>query len=322
MKIKRIRTQISRIVLLVISTVLITACSTFSTPAKNPNLITADTERASSESGQQAAITELYSRVTIQSAILKKPMAMNVYLPNGYDPQQKYPVLYALHGTGSDEGSSWLPGRRADSLAAELLASGKIHPYIIVTPMLDNSWVMNTSLNAHSIEVESNSGRKYRADVGMYEDYFIKEVIPYVETHYSTITTRDGRYIGGISMGGFAAARLAIKYPQLFGKVGLHSPALALPDWSPSAMAAYYPKENPISDNHPMLLIDHAKIDPSVQFYIDCGEQDNLYAAAKQYFEKLKAKGLNAQFHSAPGKHDNKYMTPRIKDYLMFYGTK
>ena len=65
-----------------------------------------------------------------------------------------------------------------------------------------------------------------------YEDFFIREFLPFIESHYRIRAGRRYRGITGISMGGYGALRFAFRYPQLFGSVSAHSAALVakLPD--------------------------------------------------------------------------------------------
>lgn len=65
-------------------------------------------------------------------------------------------------------------------------------------------------------------------NLGMYEDYFIKEIVPLTDKTFNTIKDRKGRYIGGISAGGYAALHNTFRHQHMFSKVGGHMPALEL----------------------------------------------------------------------------------------------
>ena len=64
--------------------------------------------------------------------------------------------------------------------------------------------------------------------MGRYEDYFIHEIIPYVETHYHALSDRSARYIGGASAGGYASIHYGLKHPELFSRIGGHMPAVEI----------------------------------------------------------------------------------------------
>jgi enterochelin esterase-like enzyme len=149
-------------------------------------------------------------------------MEVNIYLPKGYSEQNKYPVLYMFHGYSSSE-DTWMPGLQLDVKASELIEAGKINPLIIVCPDMENSYGINSS---PTYSVIGGSNRNNNLSQGMFEDYFIKELIPFIDANYSTDARRESRYTGGLSMGGFISIYLAFSHPDLFSKVGGHSPAL------------------------------------------------------------------------------------------------
>lgn len=172
------------------------------------------------------AQNERLKTVTIQSVILGKDMISQVYLPENYDSTVKYPVLYFLPSNG---GSSYTVIQQFGILEAadELTQSHQIHPTIIVALGIDNSFGLNSNAETQEI-TRSLSTEHYDVKIheGMYEDYIIDEAIPYIDAHFSTDASRDGRSIGGYSMGGFAALYIAFQHPDLFAKVGGHSPSL------------------------------------------------------------------------------------------------
>ena len=157
---------------------------------------------------------------TINSRILGKTMNLAVYCPDGYE-NTDLTVLYYLHGrSGNETLLQWL---EIDKVADELRAAGQIDPFIIVCPNLDNSRGINSSDTYREIH-----GRHGTVHQGRYEDYLIREVIPYIDNTFHTVKNREGRYIGGISSGGYAALHIGLRYQELFSKVGGHMPAIDL----------------------------------------------------------------------------------------------
>lgn len=102
-----------------------------------------------------------------------------------------------------------------------LIAASKIEPMTIVCPRMDNSRGLNSAKIARQEKIGNNV-----IDVGRYEDYFIQEIIPYIDGNFNTIASRKGRYVGGCSAGGFAAIHYGLKYPELFSRIGGHMPAI------------------------------------------------------------------------------------------------
>lgn len=125
-----------------------------------------------------------------------------VYLPENYDKtSERYPVIYYLHGgNGNQREGRWMVSR-----IDRAIREGRMQPVIIVMPhAMPIGWYLN--------------GRMENAKVttGPIEDVLIKDLIPYIDSHYRTIATREGRGIEGFSMGGCGTMRLAFKYPDLF----------------------------------------------------------------------------------------------------------
>jgi enterochelin esterase-like enzyme len=251
----------------------------------------------------------------INSEILKKAMNINIYLPSGYNKDTKYPVLYMLHGYGSNE-NVWIDfglTKKAD----ELINKKKITPMIIVMPNIDNSWGINSS---------KNYSTKNNIYYGMYEDYFFKEIIPYIEVSYSTDTSKKGRFIGGGSMGGFVSLYYAFKNPDLFSRVGGHSAALypddaAMPREGLPGKYFIFLTEDLKKQRDPLLLATEKDL-TNLEVYLDCGTEDEFkfYLGAKELYDILKEKGVKVEYYAAPGRHDPAFYKSNVEKDLLFYG--
>ncbi|MGE5550356.1 MAG: alpha/beta hydrolase [Bacteroidota bacterium] len=239
-------------------------------------------------------------KITMPSEALAGKARAIVYLPPGYNEREKYPVLYALHGYGADE-KTWLTSLGGSRTADRLIGESRIKPLIIVAPYIGDSWGLNAS------------GERY-------EDFLCRELIAYIDGHYSTIASRDGRYIGGISMGGAVALRLAFTRRDLYGKAGGHSPAL-WPGEIPGVMSLWvYPSEALREERDPLRLARTKNLQ-GLQVYLDCGEQDDpeFQAGCKELYRILRDRGIEAELHLSPGAHDAEYWRPMIEKYLLFY---
>ncbi|MGM9758842.1 MAG: alpha/beta hydrolase [Parabacteroides sp.] len=139
-----------------------------------------------------------------------------VYLPPRYEEsaEQRYPVIYYLHGGGGNQREvRWLIPRLDAAIRA-----GKMKPVIVVAPQaLPIGWYINA--NVSDPKVTS----------GPIEDVMIRDLIPYIDSHYRTVATREGRGIEGFSMGGRGTLLLAFKHPDLF--CAASSVAGAVVDW-------------------------------------------------------------------------------------------
>ena len=137
------------------------------------------------------------------SKALNQDRAFNLILPLDYEHStSRYPVVYLLHGyTGNN--SDW-------TLLTNLSAYAVRYPLIIVMPDGSNGWYVNSP---------SDPQQKF-------EDQIIKDLIPYVESHYRTIPLRRARAIAGLSMGGYGAMFLGLKHYQMFTAVASLSGAV------------------------------------------------------------------------------------------------
>ncbi len=245
-------------------------------------------------------------KVTFHSEALGKDMKFNVYLPPNYDSSKRYPALYLFHGYGGDE-NVWMPGLGVDAAADELLREGKIDPLIIVSPQIDNSYGFNS------------------ASEGNYGDYIDQDLIRYVDGHFSTVNAKEGRYIGGLSMGGWVALYHAFAHPELFSKAGGHSPAVWMDDWADTGGLKnwIYPTEEVRKTRDPYLLADTADLS-GMSVYLDCGDDDSykFYQGSEALDAKLRSKGVRSEYHPGPGGHDGEYWSSHAKDYLLFYAGK
>ncbi|OPA73078.1 esterase [Paenibacillus selenitireducens] len=259
-------------------------------------------------------------KITFYSKSLDQEKKMNVYLPKGYSSAVHYPVLYLIHGYTGNE-TDWIPGLGIDQAADKLIEAGKIVPLIMVSPELDNSYGINSS-QTYSV---TNTGDPYTTYNGMYEDYLYKDVIGYVDSHYSTLAKRESRYIGGLSMGGFISLHTAFLHTDMFSKVGGHSPALFLNDWSTTGgenglKSFLYPTDTVRQTRDPLILAQNLN-SSKMKVYLDCGDQDDFkfYEGSEKLYSILKAKGVSVEYHLNKGKHNGDYWKSMVDNYLQFY---
>jgi hypothetical protein len=139
----------------------------------------------------------------IWSQALCQRRDMYVYLPPCYDPAQQYPFMLWLHGFMQDEQSFPLIAELLDCSIRE----GKLPPMIVAAP--DGSLSGRASyFSAGSFFINSDAGR--------FEDYIIHDVLGFMLANYSIRPERDAHVLAGVSMGGFGAYNLGIKYQDFF----------------------------------------------------------------------------------------------------------
>jgi S-formylglutathione hydrolase FrmB len=185
---------------------------------------------------------------------------------------------------------------------------------IIVTPEGENGWYTDNL---------TKDGEKY-------ESYLIKELIPEIDKKYRTLDRRDHRSIAGLSMGGFGAIKLGLKYPDMFVVVGSFSGAIGAATITekefPGAIgktieAIFGPAGGEIRKaNDPFDIIRRStpeKIKTYPFIYLDCGTEDFLFKSNRDFVDLLLEKKVPHEYRQLPGAHDWKYWDKQVKQFLM-----
>ena len=130
----------------------------------------------------------------------RRPSA--VYLPPGFSRRKRYPVVYLLHGMRGSPSEFWDALDIAD-VADGLISSGRARPFIAVMPVAG--------------PLVHPGGGEW---VGVWEDYVVADVVPWVDANLPTIPTARDRALEGLSAGGFGAMDIGLRHPGLFGALG------------------------------------------------------------------------------------------------------
>jgi enterochelin esterase-like enzyme len=152
-----------------------------------------------------------------------------VFLPPSYatDKARRYPVVYALHGY-SIGAEQWTHEIHVPQTIEGALALGA-KDMIVVLP--DSKTVYGGSIYASSVTT------------GDFESFIAHDVVAYVDSHYRTLADRKSRGLVGHSMGGYGAARIGMKHPDVFGSLYIMSPGLLSPH--PAELPRMGPEQNP-----------------------------------------------------------------------------
>jgi len=204
-----------------------------------------------------------------------------VYTPPGYDAkrEEKYPVLYLLHGY-SDDASGWWASGQANYILDNLIAQGRVKPMVIVMPlaygtmeMISKGW--DVWSGDYAVPVKNQE---------MFADQLIGEILPMVEARYNIGRDPAHRAIAGLSMGGGHTLFTGLNHPDVFGYVGAMSSAVITKD---------YDKFYAGRSKAPLKL-----------FWMSCGTEDTLITANRSLGEWAKAnvKG-DVQVNETPGMH-------------------
>ena len=191
-----------------------------------------------------------------------------IYTPPGFDVngKTKYPVLYLIHG-GSDTEETWTKVGRANLIADNMIAQGKIKPMIIVMPYANTGLMMS---NAFGNDMMTN-------------------IIPFIESNYPVLTDRDNRAITGFSVGGGATLNIGLMNLDKFAYVCAYAPYTQTQEFR-----ANFDNWNPDVANYNKQL----KI-----FSIYVGESDQYIPIVNNTIKLFKDKNLNLETMFVPGGH-------------------
>lgn len=183
-----------------------------------------------------------------------------VYTPPFYGKANtKYPVLYLQHGWGEDE-TAWSTQGHANLIMDNLLADGKIKPFIIVM--------------TYGMTNEAKFGQINSFNFKGFETVLVDELIPYIDANFNTIADKNHRAMAGLSMGGMETKNITLSRPETFGYYGLLSGGV------------YAPKD--IKDKNQVKGI-----------FMSCGSKENP-DGIKKAAEDMKQAGFNAVSYISP----------------------
>lgn len=237
-------------------------------------------------------------------------LPFRIYLPKDYaDGSKKFPVLYLLHGLTGNENDWWERSALKDYARSLHL--------IIVMPGVGDSWYANSATDAHA----------------RYEDAIVRDLIPFIDSHYRTLASREGRAIAGLSMGGLGAMKFALRYPQLFSFAASFSGAFDVPitgrlGKAPgarmlSALRSVFGDEGSSTRNeNNVFLLLQGKPPAGTSFpylYISTGKSDPLPQVSMsnpKFAKALAAAKLPHEYHERAGTHDWKFWDSEIKVML------
>jgi GH35 family endo-1,4-beta-xylanase/enterochelin esterase-like enzyme len=200
-------------------------------------------------------------QVNFWSESTGKMQTANVYLPPSYGKmigkgakatQERYPVLYLQHGWGENE-TSWPVQGKAGIIMDNLIADGKIKPFIVVM--------------AYGLTNDFKFGSIGQFTAKEFETLLIDELIPVIEKQFLTKEGKWNRALAGLSMGGMETKLITLRRPEVFGYWGLLSGGTYMPDEikDPKAVKVIFEscgdKENPDGINKSVEALKAAGFD-------------------------------------------------------------
>lgn len=154
-----------------------------------------------------------------------------IYLPDNYDSNHKYPVIYMQDGQNLFDGKNSLSGEgwNIERHLDKLISNGSIEPMIVAGLSSNENRLDDYSpykydfdpivMKSHHLKVSNPNGDNYTK-------CFIEEFIPFIESNFSISKDRDKRCIGGSSMGSYISLYIALNHSEKFSKILAFSTAL------------------------------------------------------------------------------------------------
>jgi len=256
----------------------------------------------------------------IKSKILGKEVRYSIYLPSDYESsQRKYPVLYLLHGYSDDE-TGWAQFGEVQKITNETISKGEATQMIIVMPDAGVSWYINDA-----------------AGKVKYEDFFINEFIPFIDSIYKTRSKKQYRAVAGLSMGGYGSFIYAMKHPDLFSAAAPLSAAIwnddhitEMPDngWKNYKFNELFGTDlagkNRLTEtwnkNSVLKLAATVALEKlnQVRYYIDCGDDDMLVKGNMELHSILLDRKVKHEFRVRDGAHNWPYWRSALPEVLKF----
>ena len=252
--------------------------------------------------------------LTIKSEILGVEKPYSIYLPEGYDTSdERYPVLYLLHGAFSNH-FSWNRdgGGELPRVADEEIAAGRIPKMIVVMPDASG--------------VDGKKGGKnmgyFNVEGWPYETFFFDEFIPYIDKTFKTIATKENRAIAGLSMGGGGSVVYAQRHPDMFSAC-----------YSTSGLLDHYHRvKKPtttfewlwsVAETSPVAFLQKASAEElerlrTVRWMADCGDDDHLIDVNIRFFGEMLRVGVPIEFRIRDGVHNWAFWRVSLPDILSF----
>ena len=263
--------------------------------------------------GLSAQTSKVFDNLSLPSKILNMERKYAIYLPPDYESSTRsYPVLYLLHGGGDDQ-TGWVQFGEVLNITDKAIAEGKATPMIIVMP-------------------DANTTRRGYANnatgTWLYEDFFFKELMPFVEKKYRIKADKRFRAIAGLSMGGDGSFTYALHHPELFSSACPLSAATgpltmdvaktnvkrADSTATDNQIEAFYKRQSVLE------LVNNVpdSLKKAVRWYMDCGDDDFLYEGNSLVHIAMRKKEIPHEFRIRNGGHTWTYWRQALPEVLEF----
>ena len=240
--------------------------------------------------------------ITVKSDHLKGRGDICLFVPP-IKNLKEIPLVILLHGV---YGSSWAWTQKGGLhiTAWEMMQKGSISPMVIAMPS-DGLWGDGSAYMPHHDQD--------------FEKWIVEDVPQAVRQHIAMVNDKSLYYISGLSMGGFGALRLGVKYAHLFKAVSAHSSITSLEQMQlfvEEPIEVYLQKDNDENSIFGMIQKNKNNL-PKIRF--DCGSDDLLIDHNRLLHQQLTQNNIAHVYREFEGSHEWPYWKEHIKDSLLFF---
>lgn len=261
----------------------------------------------------QGQTGRVFDNLTMTSDILGAERKFAIYLPPDYDTSQRsYPVLYLLHGMGDNQ-AGWIQFGEVLHIADKAIRAGKATPMVIAMP----------SANETHRGYTNHISEDFR-----YEDFFIEEFMPHVESAYRIRSEKRYRAVAGLSMGGNGSFIYALRHPELFSSacpLSAYAGPLSMEELNEhlkrTEREATEEQKRAFIDRYSILNLIEQMPDEqrtAVRWYIDCGDDDFLYEGNSLVHIAMRKRGVPHEYRVRDGGHTWTYWRDSLPTVLEF----
>ena len=248
--------------------------------------------------------TPRLSVAKVHSNFMSKDLEAAIILPSSYIASggRKYPVIYFLDGHSGD-------GKRLffEFYKDALMKQSDKFDVIMVAVGAVNTWYFDSPVNP---------------DV-KWQSFLIKELIPFVDTHYRSVARREGRAITGLSMGGHGAFYTAFRHPEVFIAAGSSSGGVDFRpwpnNWDIASMLGKKADNEKIWDENVVVNNLSALPNARMAIYFDCGANDFFLEVNRALHQKMNGMKISHSYEEFPGGHTQDYWGRSFPKHVEFF---
>ncbi|NLJ01775.1 MAG: esterase family protein [Bacteroidales bacterium] len=232
---------------------------------------------------------------------MNKSIKTVVIKPDTYNEGTEFPVLYLLHGY-SDRYDGWI--NRVPNIK-EL--SDRYGIMIVCPDGAFGSWYFDSPVDSSF----------------QYETFVSRELTAWVDRNYSTVASREGRAVTGLSMGGHGGLYLGFRNQDIFGACGSMSGGVDIRpfpnNWDLSKRLGKQSEYPERWEEHTVMGQLHLLVPNALRIIIDCGTGDFFYEVNERLHRELLYRNIPHDYISRPGAHNWEYWSSAVKYQILFF---